>query len=235
MTFTAIHSPQEKGGKKYSESVAAFLEESIVRRELADNFCYYQENYDNLKGCYEWARKTLNDHKKDKRDHLYTLKQLEEAQTHDDLWNAAQLQMVNEGKMHGFLRYCMSREPLQHLSENPILLDRMYWAKKILEWTESPERALEIAIYLNDRYELDGRDPSGYVGCMWSIGGIHDQGWAERKIFGKIRFIIQSFIFCLQDPPLSPCVTSHRYMTYDGCKRKFDINAFIGQHKREKQ
>ena len=88
-----------------------------------------------------------------------------------------------EGKMHGFLR--------------------MYWAKKVLEWTESPEQALEFAIYLNDRYQLDGRDTAGYVGCMWSICGIHDQGWAERAIFGKIR-----------------------YMNFEGCKRKFDVDRF---------
>ncbi len=79
-----------------------------------------------------------------------------------------------------------------------------YWAKKILEWTESPEKALEVAIYLNDKYSLDGRDPNGYVGCMWSICGIHDQGWREREVFGKIR-----------------------YMNYNGCKRKFDVDAYV--------
>ncbi|XP_073215205.1 deoxyribodipyrimidine photo-lyase-like isoform X3 [Lepidochelys kempii] len=134
-------------------------------------------------GAYDWAKTTLKLHAQDKRSHLYELKQLEEGKTHDPLWNAAQLQMVHEGKMHGFLR--------------------MYWAKKILEWTRSPEEALKFAIYLNDRYELDGRDPNGYVGCMWSICGIHDQGWAERAVFGKIR-----------------------YMNYAGCKRKFDVGQF---------
>jgi deoxyribodipyrimidine photo-lyase len=129
----------------------------------------------------------LEIHSKDKRPFLYTRKQLDESHTHDDLWNAAQNQLRREGKMHGFLR--------------------MYWAKKILEWTASPEEALSSAIYLNDRYSLDGRDPNGYVGCMWSIGGIHDQGWGERAVFGKIR-----------------------YMNYDGCKRKFDIKAFIARY-----
>jgi deoxyribodipyrimidine photo-lyase len=95
--------------------------------------------------------------------------------------------MVVEGKMHGFLR--------------------MYWAKKILEWTASPAEALETALYLNDRYELDGRDPNGYVGCAWSIMGIHDMGWKERPIFGKIRF-----------------------MNYNGCKRKFKINEFVERY-----
>lgn len=174
----------KKHGKSYSDSVASFVEEAVVRRELSDNFCYYNKNYDSVKGATDWAQKTLNDHKQDKREYLYTRQQLEEGKTHDDLWNAAQLQLVKEGKLHGFLR--------------------MYWAKKVLEWTESPEVALKEALRLNDRYALDGNDPNGFVGVMWSICGIHDQGWAERAVFGKIRF-----------------------MNYAGCKRKFDINKFI--------
>ncbi|PNY09465.1 deoxyribodipyrimidine photo-lyase-like protein [Trifolium pratense] len=168
----------------YPQAVDTFLEELIVRRELADNFCYYQPHYDSLQGAWEWARKTLLDHASDKRQHNYTREQLEKAQTADPLWNASQLEMVHYGKMHGFMR--------------------MYWAKKILEWTRGPEEALEICIYLNDKYEMDGRDPSGYVGCMWSICGVHDQGWRERPIFGKIR-----------------------YMNYEGCKRKFDVDRYI--------
>uniref|UniRef100_A0A8C9RU34 Deoxyribodipyrimidine photo-lyase n=1 Tax=Scleropages formosus TaxID=113540 RepID=A0A8C9RU34_SCLFO len=164
-------------------SVDAFVEEAVVRRELADNFCYYNKDYDCVDGAYEWAQKTLRDHAKDPRPHLYSRKQLEEAKTGDRLWNAAQIQLVKEGKTHGFLR--------------------MYWAKKILEWMPSPEEALSTALYLNDRYSLDGNDPNGYVGCMWSICGIHDQGWQERPVFGKIR-----------------------YMNYAGCKRKFDVPAF---------
>ena len=174
----------KKHGKSHSESVASFVEEAVVRRELSDNFCYYNKNYDNLEGATDWAQKTLNDHREDKREHLYTRKQLEEGKTHDDLWNASQLQLVKEGKLHGFLR--------------------MYWAKKILEWTKSPEDALKEGMRLNDRYALDGNDPNGYVGVMWSCAGIHDQGWAERAVFGKVR-----------------------YMNYQGCKRKFDINKFI--------
>ncbi|XP_070973920.1 CPD photolyase [Oncorhynchus clarkii lewisi] len=170
-------------GKSAGESVSSFTEELVVRRELTDNFCYYNPSYDSVKGANDWAQKTLKDHAKDPRPYVYTREQLEKAQTHDKLWNAAQYQMVIEGKMHGFLR--------------------MYWAKKILEWTSSPEGALSIAIYLNDRYELDGQDPNGFVGCMWSICGVHDQGWAERPIFGKIR-----------------------YMNYKGCTRKFDVAQF---------
>lgn len=175
-----------KLSKRYPGSADSFIEEAVVRRELADNFCFYNAHYDSLEGCYEWARETLRVHEADPRSVLYSLDQLEQAQTHDDLWNAAQLQMTRRGKMHGFLR--------------------MYWAKKILEWSPSPAEALRRAIFLNDKYELDGRDPNGYVGCMWSIGGIHDQGWAERAIFGKIRF-----------------------MNYAGCKRKFDVAAFVGK------
>ncbi|XP_026169697.1 CPD photolyase isoform X1 [Mastacembelus armatus] len=170
-------------GKNAGQSVSSFIEELVVRRELTDNFCFYNKKYDSVEGAYDWAQKTLKDHAKDKRPYLYTREQLENAKTHDKLWNAAQYQMVTEGKMHGFMR--------------------MYWAKKILEWTSSPEEALSIALYLNDRYELDGQDPNGFVGCMWSICGIHDQGWAERPIFGKIR-----------------------YMNYKGCTRKFDVAQF---------
>ncbi|CAO2206575.1 unnamed protein product [Urochloa humidicola] len=171
------------------KAVDAFLEELIIRRELADNFCYYQPHYDSLAGAWEWARKTLMDHTADRREHIYTREQLENAKTFDPLWNAAQLEMVHHGKMHGFMR--------------------MYWAKKILEWTSGPEEALSIAIYLNDKYHIDGRDPNGYVGCMWSICGLHDQGWKERPVFGKIR-----------------------YMNYAGCKRKFDVVAYISYVKR---
>ncbi|MCX7797631.1 MAG: deoxyribodipyrimidine photo-lyase [Melioribacter sp.] len=170
----------------HCESKEVFLEELIVRRELADNFCYFNKKYDLFDGFPEWAKYTLNKHRKDKREYIYSLKELELAQTHDDLWNAAQLQMVKKGKMHGYLR--------------------MYWAKKILQWTESPQVALKYAIYLNDKYELDGRDPNGYTGIAWSIGGVHDRAWSEREIFGKIR-----------------------YMDYNGCKKKFDVLRFINK------
>ncbi len=165
------------------------MEELIVRRELSDNFCFYNSDYDQFSGFPEWAQKTLNEHRGDKREFIYSLEQFEHGKTHDDLWNAAQLQMVLTGKMHGYMR--------------------MYWAKKILEWTGSPEDALEIAIHLNDKYELDGRDTNGYVGVAWSIGGVHDRAWQERPVFGKIR-----------------------YMSYAGCKRKFDVSTFIEKNLR---
>jgi len=163
---------------------SSFLEELVVRRELADNFCYYNSHYDSFDGFPNWAKETLREHQKDRREYIYTLKEMEAAQTHDDLWNAAQMEMVHKGKMHGYLR--------------------MYWAKKILEWTQSPQDALQVAIYLNDRYELDGRDPNGYTGIAWSIGGVHDRAWKERAIFGKVR-----------------------YMSYKGASGKFDVKAYI--------
>jgi len=166
------------------EAKSSFLEELIIRRELADNFCFYNAGYDNFAGFPAWAKLTLDQHRNDPRQYLYSTGQLERAETHDDLWNAAQKEMVKRGKMHGYLR--------------------MYWAKKILEWTPAPEAALATAIYLNDRYELDGRDPNGYAGIAWSIGGVHDRAWNERSIFGKIR-----------------------YMSYNGCKAKFSIKRYI--------
>ena len=147
----------------------AFLEELIVRRELADNFCYYNPDYDNPAGFPAWAQQTLAEHLDDVRPFRYTAEEFEQAITHDPIWNAAQRQMVKTGKMHGYMR--------------------MYWAKKILEWSANPRQAMETAIYLNDRYELDGRDPNGYAGIAWSIGGVHDRAWGERQIFGKIRFM----------------------------------------------
>ncbi|MBN1638359.1 MAG: deoxyribodipyrimidine photo-lyase [Ignavibacteriales bacterium] len=166
-----------------SEAKESFLEELIVRKELSDNFCYYNRNYDNFDGFPQWAKNTLQEHLKDKREFEYSLKEFEKAKTHDELWNSAQNEMVLTGKMHGYMR--------------------MYWAKKILEWSASPQEAMNIAIYLNDKYQLDGRDPNGYAGIAWSIGGMHDRAWSERNIFGKVR-----------------------YMNYNGCKRKFDVEEY---------
>ncbi len=164
----------------------AFLEELIVRRELSDNFCWYQERYDQVEGFPDWVRKTLDKHRGDPREYGYAREVLERGESHDPLWNAAQKEMVLFGKMHGYLR--------------------MYWAKKIMEWSGSPEEALATAIYLNDRYELDGRDPNGYAGIAWSVGGVHDRPWGERPIFGMVR-----------------------YMNYKGCLRKFDVPAYINR------
>ena len=151
----------------------------------SDNFCFYNQRYDSPEGFPSWARATLRDHQGDRREYIYKEEELERARTHDPLWNAAQVQMVTEGKMHGWLR--------------------MYWAKKVLEWTKTPGETLRIVNTLNDRYEMDGRDPNGYVGAAWSIGGLHDRAWTERPIFGKVR-----------------------YMNLNGARRKFDVDRFIG-------
>lgn len=147
----------------------AFLNQVIVWRELSINMVRYNENYDNFEIGEDWAHRTLAQHAKDKRPLLYTAAQLESAETHDQLWNAAQMQMVNTGWMHNYVR--------------------MYWAKKILEWTPSPSQAHQIAVYLNDKYLLDGRDPNGYAGIAWSIVGKFDRPWFEREIFGQIRYM----------------------------------------------
>jgi deoxyribodipyrimidine photo-lyase len=134
---------------------------------LAVNYVRFNDAYDRLDGCEQWARQTLRQHGFDPRPHLYTADQFEAAETHDALWNAAQLQMTTTGWMHGYVR--------------------MYWAKKILEWSATPEEAFDIAIRLNDRYELDGRDPNGYANIAWAIGGKHDRPWPPRPVYGTIR------------------------------------------------
>ncbi len=166
------------------ESIDSLLEELVVRRELATNFVARNPAYDRLDGCPAWARATLAKHAQDRRPHLYSASALEGADTHDPLWNAAQKEMVLTGRMHNYLR--------------------MYWAKKILEWTPDAETAFHIALDLNDRYEMDGRDPNGYAGVAWAIGGKHDRPWPERSIFGTVRF-----------------------MSYESTRKKFDSAAYI--------
>ncbi len=166
------------------ENQAAFLEELIVRRELADNFCLHSPDYDTLDAAPDWARRTLDEHRADPRPYIYSREAFEAGATHDRLWNAAQNQMRASGAMHGYLR--------------------MYWAKKILEWSPDPESALATAIALNDRHLLDGRDPNGYTGILWSVAGLHDRPWARRPVIGTIRA-----------------------MTESGCRRKFDVAAYI--------
>jgi deoxyribodipyrimidine photo-lyase len=147
----------------------AFLNQLITWRELAVNLVRFNPNYDNFECGESWAHRSLAAHANDDRPVLYSEQQLEHAETHDPLWNAAQIQMVVTGWMHNYLR--------------------MYWAKKILEWSPSPAAAFQIAVRLNDRYELDGRDPNGYAGIAWSIVGKFDRPWFERPIFGQIRYM----------------------------------------------
>jgi deoxyribodipyrimidine photo-lyase len=167
------------GGK----GAEAYLEELIVRRELSMNFVYYNPQYDSFDCLPDWAKRTLRQHRQDRREYIYTLKQLEAAGTHDPYWNAAQNEMRVTGKMHGYMR--------------------MYWGKKILEWTERPDDAFRIALHLNNKYEIDGRDANGFAGVAWCFGK-HDRPWAERSIFGRVR-----------------------YMNDKGLKRKFDIDAYV--------
>lgn len=169
------------------EDKDAFLEELIVRRELADNFCYYEPRYDSLDAAWDWAQKTLDAHRGDTRSAIYTPEQFETGETHQPLWNAAQLQLRGQGIIHGYMR--------------------MYWAKKILEWSESPEQAMEIAVRLNDCWALDGLESNGYAGVAWSIAGVHDRGWKTRPVYGNVR-----------------------YMNANGARRKFDAAEYVRQH-----
>jgi len=165
----------------------AFLNQIIVWRELAVNLVRFNPDYDNFECGEPWAHRTLAQHAADPRPIVYTPDQLESAETHDQLWNAAQMQMVRTGWMHNYVR--------------------MYWAKKILEWTPSPAEAFRIAVHLNDKYELDGRDPNGYSGIAWAIVGKFDRPWFERPIFGLIR-----------------------YMSGESTGRKFDSKKYIRQN-----
>jgi len=170
---------KEKGGPGVDE----YLEQLIVRRELAYNFVYYNDDYRSLECLPDWAQETLEKHSDDKREYQYSREEFEKAETHDEYWNAAQKEMLKNGKMHGYMR--------------------MYWGKKILEWSETPKEAYETALYLNNKYELDGRDPNGYAGVAWCFGK-HDQGWKEREVYGKVR-----------------------YMSSSGLERKFDIGEYV--------
>jgi deoxyribodipyrimidine photo-lyase len=155
-----------------NEHTEAFLEELIVRKELADNFCFYNKNYLSVEGAPAWAQKTLAKHAHDPREYVYSFRQLEMAQTHDELWNAAQRQLTKSGKMHGYMR--------------------MYWAKKVLEWTQDPQTAIDYLIRLNDFYSIDGGDPNGYVGILWSVAGLHDRPWFNRPVYGLVRYMSAS-------------------------------------------
>lgn len=170
-----------------TESVAGFLEQVIVRRELAINFVRYNAAYDALDGCEAWARQTLRRHAYDKRPFVYSRDEFDAAATHDPLWNAAQRQMTATGWMHGYVR--------------------MYWAKKILEWSADAATAFATAVDLNDRYEVDGRDPSGYTNIAWAIGGKHDRPWPTRPIYGTVRS-----------------------MSYASTSKKFDAAAYIERY-----
>jgi len=170
-------------GDAVSQAAASYLEELIVRRELSMNFVYYNPEYDSYDCLPNWARKTLDEHEIDRRDYIYTIERLELGETHDPYWNAAQKELTGRGKMHGYMR--------------------MYWGKKILEWTGHPAEAFDRVLYLNNKYSLDGRDANGYAGTAWCFGK-HDRAWSERPVFGKVR-----------------------YMNEKGLERKFQIKKYV--------
>ena len=183
--YIALKVREARGKSKTSKD--AYLEELVVRRELSMNFVHYNAHYDTFEALPEWANHTLTAHQKDPREYVYSLDEWETARTHDPYWNAAQQEMVATGKMHNYMR--------------------MYWGKKILEWSKTPEGAYRIALYLNNKYELDGRDPNGFAGVAWCFGK-HDRAWKERPVFGKVR-----------------------YMNAAGLRRKFDIEAYVNRVK----
>ncbi len=182
----AVRNAIQKGSVS-SDSGERYLEQLIGWRELAVLFVRHEPNYDTWECAAPWARKSLLEHAGDPRPYRYTLAHLERAETHDDLWNAAQLEMVATGWMHNYMR--------------------MYWAKKILEWSPDPATAFDWAVTLNDRYQLDGRDPNGYAGIAWAVVGKFDRPWFNRPIFGLVRS-----------------------MTGASISRKFDAKAYIKQY-----
>jgi deoxyribodipyrimidine photo-lyase len=157
--------------KTKKDNIEAFVEELVVRRELSMNFVFYTPDYDSYSNLPDWAKKTLEEHRDDGREHTYTRRQLESAQTHDEYWNAAMKEMVHTGYMHNFMR--------------------MYWGKKILEWSNTPEHAYRTTLYLNNKYFLDGRDPNSFANVAW-VFGQHDRGWTEREVYGKVRYMSAS-------------------------------------------
>jgi len=161
----------------------AYVEELVVRRELAMNHVNFSDDYDLYQTLPAWARKTLAEHRGDERRRRYSRRELEAAKTHDRYWNAAMREMVHTGYMHNYMR--------------------MYWAKKILEWSSTPEHAFKTALALNNRYFLDGRDPNSFANVAW-VFGLHDRPWTERPVFGKVR-----------------------YMNAAGLERKFDMEAYV--------
>ncbi len=173
----------KQSGKGSTNDRDSFLEELIIRRELSMNFCHFNPRYDSYDALPEWAKITLQSHQKDQRPYLYKLSELENAQTHDPYWNAAQQEMVITGFMHNYMR--------------------MYWGKKILEWTADPRKAFETTLFLNNKYEIDGRDPNSYANIAW-IYGLHDRPWTQRPVFGTIR-----------------------YMNAAGLERKFEIEDYV--------
>ena len=170
-----------------SQAAEAFLDQVITWRELGFNFCQMRKDYDQFESLPAWALKTLRQHARDERSYVYSFEKIERAETHDALWNAAQTQLLREGRIHSYLR--------------------MLWGKKIIEWTRTPQKALETMVELNNKYALDGRDPNSYSGIFWCLGR-YDRPWGpERPVFGTVR-----------------------YMSSENTARKFNVHEYIRKY-----
>jgi deoxyribodipyrimidine photo-lyase len=183
--ISPVHIALEAKKKHSGTNLDDFLEELIIRRELPMNYVYYEKDYDSYRALPDFAQKTLAEHADDERDPTYTRGELEKAETEDEYWNAAMRELVHTGYMHNYMR--------------------MYWGKKILEWSTSPEAAYRTTLYLNNKYFLDGRDANSYANVAW-VFGQHDRGWTERPVFGKVR-----------------------YMSAGGLERKADPQAYVAK------
>jgi len=184
LVLEVLEKKKELENEQTIESFDNFLEQIIVRRELAINNVYYNKGYDRFESMTnDWAYKTMKKHAHDKREYIYSLKDFENLKTHDLYWNAAMKEMVITGYMHNYMR--------------------MYWCKKIIEWSKCYQEAYDMAIYFNNKYFLDGRDANSYTGVAWCFG-LHDRGWTERPVLGKLR-----------------------YMNSNGLRRKFDIDNYV--------
>lgn len=159
---------KREGWWNASEAAESFIDELVTWREIGFNLTHHTDDYDQFDSLPDWAKTTIAEHADDEREHVYTLQQFEDAETHDPLWNAAQTQLVRTGEMHNYLR--------------------MLWGKKIIEWTAHPSDALDVMVELNNKYALDGRDPNSYSGIFWCLGR-YDRGWTERPIMGKLRYM----------------------------------------------
>ena len=164
--ITPPNDGRRQGWWSMSNSTEAFIDQLVTWRELGHGYCHYEEDYQSYESLPSWALETLEHHSTDRRPWLYSHEEFEAAATHDEIWNAAQRQLVEEGTLHNYLR--------------------MLWGKKILEWAAHPREALDTMIELNNRYALDGRDPNSWSGIMWVMGRF-DRGWPERPVFGKVR------------------------------------------------
>lgn len=190
--ITMLMKVMESGGPQ--EDIDSFIEEAFVRRELAENFTFYDRNYRSFESLPGWAMETIDKHRRDERSHVFTLHELENASTGEDLWDASQYEMLKTGKMSNYMR--------------------MVWGKRVIEWTRTPEDALNILLFMNDKYEIDGRSPNGYTCIMWCFGK-HDRAFGERPVLGKLRYMSPSGI--------KKKFSTYTYIQSTGLKEKAEL------------